>query len=172
MTDKKNNQKDDERRRGNSCKYAQKLNKSLHNILRKHKDGKIWLHTGDIGYIALNGVVYYTQRLKRMIVVSGFNVYPSVIEEVLSRHEAVDKVCVIGIPHVYKMHVPKAIIVLKKGYQKTSDLIRSLKTFSEKELSVYERPKEYEFRDSLPKTLYNKVDYRALEKEEEQKTKK
>ena len=145
--------------------------KETKNILRKHKDGKVWLHTGDIGFIALNGVVYYTQRLKRMIVVSGFNVYPSIIEEVLSRHPAVDKVCVIGIPHAYKMHVPKAIIVLNEGYKKGNDMIKELKNYCEKELSVYERPKEFEFRDSLPKTLYNKVDYKALEKEQEKKDK-
>lgn len=134
-------------------------------ILRRHKDGKLWLHTGDIGYIALNGVVYYTGRLKRMIVVSGFNVYPSVIEEVLSRHEAVDKVCVIGIPHAYKMHVPKAIIVLKKGYYESSKLLKNIKLYCENNLSVYEQPKEFEFRATLPKTLYNKVDYKKLEEE-------
>ena len=134
-------------------------------ILRRHKDGKLWLHTGDIGYIALNGIVYYTGRIKRMIVVSGFNVYPSVIEEILSRHEAIDKVCVIGIPHAYKMHVPKAIIVLKKGYSESSKLLKDLKSYCESNLSVYERPKEFEFRESLPKTLYNKVDYKKLEEE-------
>lgn len=134
-------------------------------ILRKHKDGKLWLHTGDIGYIALNGIVYYTGRLKRMIVVSGFNVYPSIIEEVLSRNEMVDKVCVIGIPHPYKMHVPKAIIVLKKNYKETPKLVAELKEYCNKNLSVYERPKEFEFRDFLPKTLYNKVDYKKLEEE-------
>ncbi len=132
-------------------------------ILRRHKDGKLWLHTGDIGYISLNGVVYYTGRIKRMIVVSGFNVYPSVIEEVIAKHEGVNKVCVIGIPHPYKMHVPKAIIVLNKGYNEKK-VKEELKTLCQKELSVYAQPKEFEFRDSLPKTLYGKVDYKSLEK--------
>ncbi len=134
-------------------------------ILRRHDDGMLWLHTGDIGYISLNGIVYYTQRLKRMIVVSGFNVYPSQIEEVLARHPAVDKVCVIGIPHPYKMHVPKAYIVLKEGYKESNKLINELKNMCQKDLSIYSQPKEFEFRDSLPKTLYGKVDYKALEKE-------
>ena len=136
------------------------------NVLRRHKDGKIWLHTGDIGYISLNGIVYYTQRLKRMIVVSGFNVYPSVIEGVLSKHPAVDKVCVIGIPHQYKMHVPKAFIVLKKGYKKNQKLIDELKALSKKDLAAYAQVKDFEFRDDLPKTLYNKIDYKKLESEE------
>ena len=139
--------------------------KETKNIIRRHKDGRRWLHTGDIGYIAPNGVVYYTQRLKRMIVVSGFNVYPSVIEEVISKHPEVLKVCVISIPHPYKMHVPKAIIVLKENANK-KEVLNDLKEMCLKELSVYSQPKEYEFRDTLPKTLYGKVDYKNLEKEE------
>ena len=145
--------------------------KETKNILRRHKDGKIWLHTGDIGYIAANGIVYYTQRLKRMIIVSGFNVYPSMIEEVLESHSAVKKACVIGIPHPYKMHVPKAFIVLNEGYKDSSKLQKELKELCKNELAVFSVPKEFEIRDELPKTLYNKVDYKALEKEEEKKNK-
>ena len=134
-------------------------------ILRRHEDGELWLHTGDIGYIALNGVVYYTQRLKRMIVVSGFNVYPAQIEEVISKHEMVDKVCVVGIPHPYKMHVPKAIIVLKNSVKDSSKILDEIKELCKEKLSVYSQPKEFEFRKSLPKTLYGKIDYKTLEKE-------
>ena len=151
--------------------YLNKPEETKH-VLRRHKDGKIWLHTGDIGYISLNGIVYYTQRLKRMIVVSGFNVYPSVIEGVLSKHPAVDKVCVIGIPHQYKMHVPKAFIVLKKGYKANNKLIDELKALSKKELAAYSQVKDFEFRDDLPKTLYNKIDYKKLESEEDKSKKK
>lgn len=139
------------------------------NVLRKHKDGKIYLHTGDIGYIASNGIVYYTQRLKRMIIVSGFNVYPSMIEGVLEKHPAIKKACVIGIPHQYKMHVPKAYIVLNDGYKESAKLRKELKDMCREELSVYSVPKEFEVRDELPKTLYNKVDYKRLEKENENK---
>ena len=140
------------------------------NILRKHKDGKLWLHTGDIGYIASNGVVYYTQRLKRMIVVSGFNVYPSMIESTLEKHPAIKKACVIGIPHPYKMHVPKAFLLLNEGYHDNSKLKKELKELCKEELSVYSIPKEFEVRKEFPKTLYSKVDYKALEKEEERKS--
>ena len=145
--------------------------KETEDILRKHKDGKTWLHTGDIGYIATNGVVYYTQRLKRMIVVSGFNVYPSMIEKTLEKHKAVEKACVIGIPHPYKMHVPKAFIILKKGYEDNFKLKKELKDLCKQELSVYSIPKEIEIRKEFPKTLYSKVDYKKLEKEEEEKVK-
>ncbi len=137
--------------------------KETKNILKRHRDGKKWLHTGDIGYIAPNGIVYYTQRLKRMIVVSGFNVYPANIEEVISHHPAVKNVCVIGIPHPYKMHVAKAIMVLNDGYNE-KDVLKELKIKCQEELSVYEIPKEFEFRKELPKTLYGKIDYQKLEK--------
>ena len=139
------------------------------NVLKKHKDGLTYLHTGDLGYIAANGIVYYTQRLKRMIVVSGFNVYPAMIERVLNSHEAVKQCCVIGIPHQYKMHVPKAYLVLNPGYKESAKLRKELKELCKKELSIYSVPKEFEVRKVLPKTLYNKVDYKALEKENEQK---
>lgn len=142
--------------------------KETKNVLKKH-DGKLWLHTGDIGYIAPNGIVYYTQRLKRMIVVSGFNVYPSMIEGVLESHKAIKKACVIGIPHPYKMHVPKAFIVLNDGYKWNSSLEKELKNLCKNELAVFSVPKEFEVREELPKTLYNKVDYKELEKQEEKK---
>ncbi len=142
--------------------------KETKQVLRRH-NGKLWLHTGDIGYIAANGIVYYTQRLKRMIVVSGFNVYPSMIESVLETHKAIKKACVIGIPHPYKMHVPKAFIVLNDGYKFNKSLEKELKDLCKKELAVFSVPKEFEVREELPKTLYNKVDYKKLENEEKGK---
>ena len=145
--------------------------KETNNILRKHKDGKLWLHTGDIGYIASNGIVFYTQRLKRMIIVSGFNVYPSMIEEVLESHEAVKKACVIGIPHPYKMNVPKAFLILNEGYHNNAKLKKELKELCKEKLAVFSVPKEFEVRTEFPKTLYSKVDYKQLEKEEEKKLK-
>ncbi len=136
------------------------------NVLKKHKDGKIWLHTGDIGYIAPNGVIYFTQRLKRVIISSGFNVYPSAIEEVISKHPMVKACCVIGVPHPYKMNVAKAFVVLNDGVEPSEKLKKEIRDLCKKELAVYSVPKEIEFRSSLPQTLYKKVDYKALEKEE------
>ncbi|MBQ8132014.1 MAG: AMP-binding protein [Bacilli bacterium] len=138
-------------------------------VLITHSDGTKWLHTGDIGYIKENGIVYYTQRLKRMIIVSGFNVYPSVIEETIAKHEGVAKVCVIGVPHPYKMHVPKAFVVLKEDYKEGAKIKREIRDLCKAHLPVYSVPKDIEFRTELPKTLYNKVDYKKLEKEELEK---
>lgn len=135
-----------------------------HKVLKKHKDGKIWLHTGDVGYIALNGVIYFTQRLKRMIVSSGFNLYPSVIEEVIEKHPLVKKCCVIGVPHKYKISVAKAFVVLDGEPSKKIE--REIRDICMENLAQYSQPKYIEFRDELPKTLYNKIDYKTLENEE------
>lgn len=149
----------------------------LHNeeetekVLKKHDDGKIWLHTGDIGYISPDGIIYFTQRLKRMIVSSGFNIYPSVIEEVIEKHPKVKKCCVIGVPHQYKMHVAKAFIVLKDDEKSPARLRKELKELCKENLALYSIPKEFEFRDSLPQTLYKKIDFKQLEKEEMEKQK-
>ena len=146
--------------------------KETKHMLRKHEDGLIWLHTGDIGYIAENGHIFYTQRLKRMFCVSGFNVYPSMIEEVLETHPAIKQACVIGIPHQYKVHVPKAFLVLNEGYKLNKKLEKELGNLCKNKLAVFSVPKEYETLEELPKTMYNKIDYKKLESEEEKKRKK
>ena len=139
------------------------------NIIKTHDDGKKWLHTGDLGYITPDGIIYFTQRLKRMIVSSGFNVYPGQIEQVIETHPDVSKCCVVGIPHPYKMQVAKAFVVLKNDVKESSKLKKELKELCKENLAVYSVPKEFEFRDSLPKTLMNKVDFKKLEKEEQEK---
>ena len=136
-----------------------------HLALRHHRDGNVWLHTGDIGSMDEDGFVTYKQRLKRMIVSSGYNVYPSQIEEVLEKHEAIEAASVIGIPHPYKMEVPKAFIVLKKGYKFNDDLKNELIAHCKKNLAVYSIPKDYEVLDKLPKTLIGKVDFKKLKED-------
>lgn len=137
------------------------------NILIKHEDGNKWVHTGDLGYMDEDGVIFFVQRLKRMLIVSGYNVYPSYIEEVLLKHSKVDLCGVIGIPHPYKVQVPKAFIVLKKNVEANNEVLKEIKDYCSKNLAKYMIPKEFVFRDSLPKTLIGKVNYRELEKEEQ-----
>ncbi len=139
--------------------------KETNDALHIHKDGNIWLHTGDIGSMDKKGYITYKQRIKRMIVSSGYNVYPSQIEEILEQHEAVLDSTVIGIPHPYKIEVPKAYIVLKNGYKNTIQIEKELKELCQKNLAKYSIPKEYEFRKSLPKTIVGKVDFRKLQQE-------
>lgn len=139
--------------------------KETNEILQMDKKGKIWVHTGDLGYMTEDGIVFYVSRLKRMLIVSGYNVYPSHIENVLMKHPDVLNCGVIGIPHPYKVQVPKAYIVLKEGVKDRMKVRGDIKEFCKKNLAAYMVPKEFEFRESLPKTMIGKVNYRELEKE-------
>ncbi len=139
--------------------------KETNEALHIHKDGNVWLHSGDIGSMDKDGFVSYKSRIKRMIVTSGYNVYPSQIEEVLEQHPAVMDSSVIGIPHPYKVEVAKAYIALKQGYKDTPKLREELLELCKKNLAAYSIPKEFEFRKSLPKTMIGKVDFRKLQQE-------
>lgn len=132
--------------------------------LQVHKDGHVWLHTGDLGYMDDDGFVFYKGRLKRMIVSSGYNVYPSHVEEVIESHPAVLQCTVVGVPHPYKQEVPKAFIVLKEGY--IAMFVKDdIKAYCKKKLSKYMIPAEFVFRKRLPKTKLGKVDFKSLQKD-------
>ena len=138
-------------------------------VLEKDKKGKIWVHSGDLGYINENGCLFFVQRLKRLIISSGYNVYPTYIEEVLNKHPNIINSCVIGVPHPYKVQVPKAFIVLKNDVKDTMRVRAEIKEYCEKNLAKYMIPKEFVFRESLPKTMIGKVDYKQLEDKEKNK---
>ena len=133
------------------------------DTLRTHADGHVWLHTGDLGLMDEEGFIYFRQRIKRMIVTSGYNVYPSQIENILEGHPAVQRSCVIGIPDPLKMQVVKAFIVLKDGYEPGDAMKEELLAHCRKHIARYALPKEIEFRDSLPTTLVGKVAYTQLQ---------
>ncbi|MBR3328980.1 acyl--CoA ligase [Candidatus Saccharibacteria bacterium] len=135
-----------------------------------HKDGKVWLHTGDLGRLGEDGFIYFAQRLKRMIISSGYNIYPTHLESIINSHEAVLTSTVIGIDHHYKGQVPKAFIVLKHGYKAGKKIEREIRELLERNVPVYALPAAYEFRDKLPQTLVGKVAFKKLEEEEKQKT--
>ena len=140
--------------------------KETKETLRKHKDGRIWLHTGDQGTMDKDGFVYFKNRLKRMIVSSGYCLYPQYIENIIDAHPDVSMSCVIGIDHPYKIQVAKAFIVLKDKKKETEETLVSIKEHCEKNLARYSWPYEYEFRSELPKTLVGKVAYNVLMQEE------
>ena len=137
--------------------------------LKIHENGKLYLHTGDLGYIDEEGFVYFKQRIKRMIITSGYNVYPSQIENVLDGHPKVQYSCVIGVKDPYKIQKVKAFCVLKPGIIPDDSIKNEIKEYCNKHIAKYACPKEIEFRDELPKTLVGKVAYRILEQEEEEK---
>lgn len=128
-----------------------------------HHDGKIWLHTGDLGYMTKDGLVYYSSRLKRMIISNGYNIYPIELEEIISKCKYVEACTVVAVPHKIKNQTPKAVIVLKEGIEDTFEIRNQIKTYCFKNIARYAVPSEYEFRKSIPKTAVGKVDYRSLQ---------
>ncbi len=134
--------------------------------LRRHPDGRVWLHTGDLGLMDRDGYVRFIQRIKRIIITNGYNVYPSRLEQVLNSHPKVKQSCVIGVPDPRRMHRIKAFIVLQPGETPSEALKQALTDWCRTRIARYALPREIEFRDSLPMTRMGKVDYRALEPEE------
>jgi len=138
-------------------------------VLKRHHDGKIWLHTGDLGYMNEEGLIFFESRLKRMIVSAGYNIYPQYIEKNLMLHPAVLTCAVIGIPHEYKKQVPKAYIVLRENFDMTDELKADIIKHCEKTISKYALPYEYEYVKELPKTKVGKVAFKELIKRNEVK---
>lgn len=141
------------------------------DTLLVHSDGNVWLHSGDLGSMDEDGFITYRQRIKRMIITSGYNVYPAQIEEVLEKHPAVSEVTVIGVLHPYKIEVGKVFAVLRDGFDPEA-VKEELIELCKKNLAVYAIPREWEFCDSLPKTIVGKTDYRKLQEEELERRKK
>ncbi|MBR5027060.1 AMP-binding protein [Candidatus Saccharibacteria bacterium] len=137
--------------------------------LRLHDDGRVWLHTGDIGYLGEDNFIYFTQRLKRIIISSGYNIYPTYLESIINSHEGVLTSTVIGIDHPHKGQVPKAFIVLKPGYKAGKKIEREIRELLQRHVAIYALPVAYEFRDKLPQTLVGKVAFKKLEEEEKKK---
>ena len=135
------------------------------NTLRRHYDGRIWLHTGDLGYMDQDGFVYFRQRIKRMIVTSGYNVYPSQLENIIDANEKVLLSCVIGVKDPYRVQRVKAYVVPMPGVEPTEELKKEILDYCAVHIAKYAIPREIEFRKELPKTLVGKVAYRVLEEE-------
>ena len=122
-----------------------------------------FLRTGDVGIMDAEGFIFIVDRIKDLIICSGYNVYPRRIEEAVYEHPAVEEVTVIGIKDEYRGEAPKAFIKLKAGMTATeADILKHL----ESKLSKIEMPKEIEFRAELPKTMIGKLSKKELKAEE------
>ena len=133
--------------------------------LRRHYDGRVWLHTGDLGSMDQDGFVYFRQRIKRMIITSGYNVYPSQLENVIDANEKVLISCVIGVKDPYRVQKVKAFVVPMPGVEPSDALRQEILDYCAQNMAKYAIPREIEFRRELPKTLVGKVAYRVLEEE-------
>ena len=134
--------------------------------LRTHADGLTWVYTGDLGVMDNEGFIYFRGRAKRMIITSGYNVYPSQLENILDAHEFVQMSCVIGVPDPYKMQKVKAFVKLSPDVPANEETKQELLSYCRKHIAKYAMPYDIEFREDMPKTLVGKVAYRVLEEEE------
>ncbi len=127
--------------------------------LRRRADGRLWLHTGDIGYMDEDGYVFLTDRKKDLIKTSGYQVWPREVEEVLSGHPAVAEAGVAGVPDPLRGEAVKAWIVLREGQPATED---ELRRHCRGVLAPFKVPVAFEFRTELPKSLIGKILRREL----------
>jgi long-chain acyl-CoA synthetase len=130
--------------------------------LRTHADGRIWLHTGDLGRRDPDGFFYFVVRAKRMIKSSGFNVYPAQVEAVLYAHPQIAEACVIGVPDEAQIERVRAVVVLRDPAQEGDATAAAILAFCRERLIKWSCPREIEFRRELPKTRIGKVDFKAL----------
>ncbi len=164
--------------RGELCISGPTMMKGYYNkpvetaaILRTHTDGRVWVHTGDVGYLDEDGFVYLDSRIKRLIIRhDGFKVFPSMIENVVSQHPAIHQCSVVGctdkdhvqgrLPFVYVVLNSEAAVSGKK-----KQIIRELRQMCKEELPEYVQPVGYKFIETMPLTPVGKFDYRKLEEE-------
>ena len=141
------------------------------DTIREHADGLNWVYTGDLGTMDEEGFIHFRGRAKRMIISSGYNIYPAQIENIFDAHDKVQMSCAIGVPDSYKMQKVKVFVMPKAGVEAGDALKEELMAYAKKHIAKYAMPYDIEFRKELPKTLVGKVAYRVLEEEEEAKRK-
>lgn len=134
--------------------------------LRKQEDSLTWVYSGDLGLMDSEGFIYFRGRAKRMIISSGYNIYPGQIENILDAHEKVQMSCIIGVPDAYKMQKVKAFVKLSPGVPADEETKNELFDYCRKHIAKYAMPYDIEFKEDMPKTLVGKVAYRELEEEE------
>ena len=138
-------------------------------IVKYHADGQRWLHTGDLGYLDENGVLYVTGRIKRILMTKGRDgnitkIFPDRIEKTVSEHEAVAVCCAIGVPDEKRINRPVVYVVCKPGAGEQEQITEQILALCRKELPDYMVPEAVLYREDLPRTPRGKIDYRQLEK--------
>lgn len=134
------------------------------NVLKIHKDGKLWYHTGDLGYMDEDGKLYYVDRLTRMYVSGGFNIYPPRIEKLIETNDKVERCVVVPVSHPYKdIQVPQVYVTLKPGEYLEENLIHELEKICKENLDLHHQPFRFNQIDEFPTTNVGKTDYKALE---------
>jgi long-chain acyl-CoA synthetase len=125
-----------------------------------------WLHTGDVGRQDEDGYLYIVDRIKDMIIASGYNIYPNEIDQVLFGHPKILEACAVGVPHAYRGETVKAFIVIKPGEVLTEEEVIE---YCNQNLAKYKIPKLVEFIDELPKSAVGKILRKELRRMEMEK---
>ena len=147
---------------------------ATNEIIKVHKDGNRWIHTGDLGYLNKDGVLFISGRIKRILMTKGKDgaptkMFPVRIEKTILQHSAVSICCVIGVADEIRINFPKAFVVLNDNRVNQEEISKEIMKLCEDNLPKYMIPEEIIYRTDLPRTARGKVDYRALEKEAETK---
>lgn len=136
-------------------------------IMKMHKDGKVWIHSGDLGYMDADGVLFIEGRMKRMIIkYGGFKVFPTLIEKTIMTIPMIENVSVVGVKDFDHpdFTIPKANIVIKKEYKDLENMIlEQAKALCQEKLPDYYVPTYFSTLEKLPLTNAGKIDYRTLE---------
>jgi long-chain acyl-CoA synthetase len=132
--------------------------------LQLHPDGRVWLHTGDMGYMDKDGYIFFKSRIKRLIVSSGYNIYPTEVEEAITKVPEVLIATVIGIDDKYRGQIAKAFVVLKNDIKPSEKIRAKIMEQCRQNLAKYKWPRKIEFRKTMPKTKIGKVAYAELAK--------
>jgi len=149
----------------NMVKYFDN-DEATRNVMKLHKDGKIWLHTGDIGYMDEDGHIFYGSRAKRMLTRNGAKVWLGDIEDTVEKNNHIEKSCCVKIKDAKEREVPVLHIVLSNKDVELTDLVKELDNSIKSENNDNYVPKYYVIRDSLPYSEVNKkCDFKSLEEE-------
>lgn len=140
-------------------------------IIKVHADGKRWIHTGDLGYINHDGVIYVTGRIKRIFITKGEDgmatkMFPDRIEQTILHHPKVISCCVVGVPDPSRINRPYAVITLKEDFMPSPDITTEILQYCIENLPQYMVPQvsDIQYLNEMPRTSRGKIDYRALEK--------
>lgn len=139
-------------------------------IIKTHSDGLRWMHTGDLGYMNKDGILFVSGRIKRLIMTRDADsqvtkIFPDRVEKVILSCPSVEACCVIGIPDEQYINRPVAVVLLKDEYSPSKETSEQILSVCRDNLPSYMVPHSIEYRDSLPRTERGKVDFRALEEE-------
>lgn len=140
-------------------------NLEYQKVIKVHEDGSTWVHTGDIGKINSSGNLFVIGRIKRIIVSNGSKIFPTEVENIINKHDEVLSCTVVGAKHKEYRSVPVAHIVLKEKNIDLNKLVSDINTEIKDKLPNYYLPYTYIFRNEIPLTSINKVDYKILENE-------